>query len=116
MGRGINIALVNGNVTSCPKHLAVRCNWECFATFAALKHSWEPPLFLCFVLPTGRTGALIKTGVFDMWAGGALDLCSSSWGNYAHKWQSPSFWCRCGSPDHVFEGNPGRDDRDDGLL
>lgn len=93
MGRGINIALVNGNVTSRPKHLAVRCNWECFATFAALKHSWEPPavgntvrsesvrLTGCFVLPTGRTGALIKTEVFDMWAGGALDLCSSIWGN-----------------------------------
>lgn len=53
-----------------------------------------------------------------MWAGGALDLSStsSSWGNSAHTCQSPSFWCRCGSPDHVFEGYPGRDDRDDGLL
>lgn len=43
MGRGINIALVNGNVTSRPKPLAVGCSWECFAAFAALKHSWEAP-------------------------------------------------------------------------
>lgn len=58
----------------------------------------------CFVLPAGKTGELIKTGFFDMWAGGALDLCSSSWGTYAHKWQSPSFLVQMWLPWSRFWG------------
>lgn len=86
MGRGINIALVNSKATS-------RLPGSVFATFAALKHSWEHPLLLArthtsvrltgfLVLPTGRTGDLIKTEFFDMWAGGGLDWCSFTWGIY----------------------------------
>ncbi|CAG01886.1 unnamed protein product, partial [Tetraodon nigroviridis] len=37
VGRGINIALVNGNVISCTRHLSVIWNfYRCFSSFAAL--------------------------------------------------------------------------------
>lgn len=61
VGRGINIALVNGDViNSSPPTL----NSESY------KPNSEKLYFCLFVFSIGRTGEVVKTEYFDMWAGG----------------------------------------------
>lgn len=61
VGRGINIALANGNDISCTV-----CTILSTTVYTAVTLATCPP--------PGKTGDVIKTDYFDMWAGGE---CSS---------------------------------------
>lgn len=60
VGRGINIALVNGDIIHSSTPLLIPR-----VTNLILKNCI---LFVCFSI--GRTGEVVKTEYFDMWAGG----------------------------------------------
>lgn len=73
VGRGINIALVNGKVLSCTLKSN---NIKVLFNVAVIQHTTVKQYFtdlhvINYVFPTaGRSGEVIKTEFFDMWAGG----------------------------------------------